>query len=51
MIDNLTMENIEKWKRQIKMTYNELSEKEKESDRRWAEKSLEIFKKYLSEMF
>ena len=49
MLDNLTTENIERWKRQIKTSYNELSEKEKESDRKWAEKSLKIFKKYLIE--
>ncbi len=50
MLDNLTIENIERWKRQIKTPYSELSEKEKESDRKCAEKSLKIFKKYLSEM-
>jgi len=49
MLDNLTTENIERWKRQIKTPYMELSEKEKETDREWAEKSLKIFKRYLRE--
>lgn len=31
-----------RWKRQIKTPYDELSEKEKESDREWADKVLKI---------
>lgn len=42
MLDNLTSENIERWKRQIQTPYSELSEKEKESDRRWARKAIDI---------
>jgi hypothetical protein len=42
MLDNLTSENIERWKQQIEIPYSELSEKEKESDRRWARKAIEI---------
>lgn len=40
MLDNMTPENIERWKRQIKTSYSQLSEKEKESDRVWARKVL-----------
>ena len=50
MLDNLTPENVERWKRQIKTPYSELSEKEKESDREWARKSFDIardFAEYL----
>lgn len=42
MLDNLTDDNIQRWKEQIKTSYNRLSEKEKESDREWARKVLEI---------
>jgi len=42
MLDNLAPENIERWKRQIDTPYSELSEKEKESDRNWARKVIEI---------
>ena len=42
MLDNLTPENIERWRRQIETPYSELSEKEKESDRGWARKALAV---------
>ncbi len=42
MIDNLSSENIVKWRRQIITKYSELSEKEKESDRIWANKVKKI---------
>lgn len=42
MLDNLTEENISRWRRQIKTKYCELSEKEKDSDREWAKKALTI---------
>ena len=37
--------SIKKWKQQIKTPYNSLSEKEKESDRVWARKTIEIINK------
>ena len=43
MLDNLTPENIERWKGQIETPYSELSEKEKESDRVWARKVFDLF--------
>jgi len=42
MLANMTEENVERWKRQIKTAYVDLSEKEKESDREWARRVLEI---------
>ncbi len=47
MLDNLTPENIERWNKQIETPYVELSEKEKDSDREWAEKVLRIVRKHL----
>lgn len=38
-------ENRKRWKRQMHSTYEHLSEKEKESDRVWARKVLEIIGK------
>jgi hypothetical protein len=45
MLDNLTPENIERWRRQIDTPYSELSEKEKASDRNWADKVLALVNK------
>ena len=42
MLDNLTEENIARWRQQIEMDYQDLSESEKESDRQWARKAIEI---------
>ncbi len=44
MLDNLTLENIERWRQQINTHYSELSETEKDSDRKWADRVLEILK-------
>jgi len=50
MLDNLTPENIERWRKQIDTPYEELSEEEKESDRKWARKVMsrvkELYTKY-----
>jgi len=42
MLANLTDENISRWKRQIDTSYDQLSEQEKDSDREWADKVLEL---------
>lgn len=42
MLDNLTDENISRWRLQIKTPYEQLTENEKESDRVWARKVSEI---------
>lgn len=42
MLNNLTPENIERWRRQVETPYTQLSEKEKESDRIWADKVLAL---------
>lgn len=42
MLDNMTPENIDRWRRQIATPYSNLSEKEKDSDREWARRALEI---------
>ena len=38
MIDNLTPENISRWRRQVETHYKDLTEEEKNSDRVWANK-------------
>jgi hypothetical protein len=42
MVDNSTDENIQRWVRQMNTAYADLSEKEKDSDREWADKILEV---------
>ena len=42
MLDNLTEENVARWRQQIEMDYQDLSESEKESDRQWARKAIEV---------
>ena len=42
MLNNLTEENIARWRQQIEMDYQDLSESEKESDRQWARKAIEV---------
>lgn len=43
-LSNLSEENILKWKKQIETKYEDLSEKEKDSDRKWAKKVMEMVK-------
>jgi len=41
MIDNISNgESVERWRREMKTDYKDLTEKEKESDRKWADKVL-----------
>jgi hypothetical protein len=42
-LDNLTPENIERWRRQLETPYERLSEPEKQRDREWADRVLMIF--------
>jgi hypothetical protein len=42
MLDNLTTENIKRWKQQVKIAYQDLSEKEKDADRKWADKVIAV---------
>ena len=41
----LIITNWERWKRQMNTPYSELSEKEKDSDREWARKLIELLSK------
>ena len=43
-LENLTPENLVRWKRQMVTPYAQLSEREKESDRKEARKSLAVVK-------
>ena len=40
LLDHLTPENVERWRRQIDTPYDRLSEPEKGSDREWADRVL-----------
>lgn len=42
MLDNLTPENIERWRHQIATPYEQLSEREKNSDREWALRVIQV---------
>lgn len=42
MLDNLTPENMRRWRRQIDTPYSALSLREQESDRLWAKRALEV---------
>jgi hypothetical protein len=46
MLENMTDENVERWNRQIETPYSYLSEKEKESDRVWAEKVYVVLEEF-----
>jgi hypothetical protein len=50
MLDNMTDENIARWRRQIDTPYSQLSEDEKNSDREWAIKSLYEIAAYLNDV-
>ena len=42
MLANMSSENQKRWFKQVKLSYQDLSEKEKDSDREWADKVLSI---------
>lgn len=42
MLDNLTDENISRWREQIETPYSQLTDKEKDSDRDWARRAAKI---------
>jgi len=42
MLNNLTPQNISRWKKQVETQYANLTEIEKESDRKWARIVLDI---------
>ena len=46
MLDNLTEENIKRWRRQIDTPFEKLTEKEKQSDYEWADKVVGILHEF-----
>ncbi len=44
MLEHLTPDNIERWLRQCETPYEDLTEREKDSDREWADRVLAIMK-------
>ena len=42
----IRLDLVNRWRKQIKTPYKDLSEKEKDSDREWADKSLKIFNRW-----
>lgn len=49
MRDNMDDDNLERWDRQADTPYSELTEKEKDSDRKWADQVLQVIDKHLNE--
>ncbi len=45
MLNNLTDDNITRWKKQLETNYDNLPDDEKWSDRRWAKKVVELISK------
>jgi hypothetical protein len=43
-------ENVIRWSRQILTQYKDLSEKEKESDRKWADRGIDIYASFAEEI-
>ena len=46
MLDNYTPENVERWRKQVQTESEDLSEREKDSDRTWATTVLFHFDEY-----
>ncbi len=51
MLDNMTPENIERWRRQLATPYAELTPKEQDSDREWANKVLAVMLEYTQPLY
>lgn len=49
MLANMSLENVARWHWQMTVPYDELTEKEKDSDREWAEKVLNLVEKEIRE--
>ena len=49
VLNNLTPDNIERWKKQIKTPYLKLTEKEKDSDREWVDKVIGVINNEFNE--
>lgn len=49
LLANMTPENAARWKGQCQREYSALTEREKESDRSWADRVLEILAEYTLE--
>ena len=47
---NFTKENILRWEKQIETKYSNLTEKEKNSDREWADKVLNLLRKEFEDL-
>ncbi len=45
-LDNYNDENVNRWRRQVNQKYSQLSESEKESDRVWAKRVIQLIQKY-----
>ena len=50
ILDNMTEENIKRWRRQIETSYEDLSEEEKDSDRYFAKKYVHLMYVWLDEL-
>jgi hypothetical protein len=49
LLANQTPENVTRWERQCRTPYSALTEREKNSDRKWADKVLEVLAGYTLE--
>lgn len=46
LLQNINLDNVLRWKEQIKTPYPKLSEIEKDADRKWANKVIKILERY-----
>lgn len=50
MLGNMTHANVEHWKELLKTPYDELTEEQKEKDRLWAQKAIDVFIGHIAEV-